>query len=764
MSNNIVTSNQFMDKLVQYLKELSLGTIIKNEEEANRYETLASAKDSDLFLACMDNFVSFGTFLKFDKVPLERAGVPAKYIPACIINKTVIPQPYREACVEEQRKYTIETYVERNNYYRMLNGLPDMEDLPLYYSHPDIPSGVAMHELSLGLVETLRINGTLGRIIESYPDKRYLRYLGSRKIPLYNARRGNRFSALYVPECESNSIREKYMDMYEKNRIFTLKTVYSEAFKYSSNLYDNFIEVFIIVQTVVDMINDLPEIIIRKEFFDEESIRDMFLSHGITYFSEIPFRYQLKMVKNLNTLLKYKSTTKNMVDICKIFGFENVEIFKYYLLKDRKMTIDGDFAPPKYILHSDNTLTEVPGSEYDLKFVKMPIDANPDDYIRNTTNHLSYEELVYNDIFWNGPDATEELHLEIKQKIIDENFNYVHSKYLSIDTIYDLNKLSFELCYLFNLIIDNIKNEEILTLRVREISYDKPFRLSDILIMLFILMYERYDIEDDIMDTSGKILHITGFNFEANMSQISSWLATKGYTLQDVGIDGFTIPQTPFVNFNDLMKVYINNKKVHDHLVKMMATADRYHIYKIYRDLYDALMISDLNTSTFKDKNGNFAGTYTNYIKDRDPLLYDFITNLRLLDSAEKNDKIIATIDGIILALEEYLHNDEFDFQFANMTNISSELVKGYLYKVINFFKSYTVDLLSLNTIFIIEDKDRNKVNIVDDIWITSIFIPRSPASNHDRRPDEIILSRKGIYKHSNARGQDDFIITPTYS
>ena len=35
------------------------------------------------------------------------------------------------------------------------------------------------------------------------------------------------------------------------------------------NLYDNFIEVFIIVQTVVDMINDLPEIIIRKEFFDE---------------------------------------------------------------------------------------------------------------------------------------------------------------------------------------------------------------------------------------------------------------------------------------------------------------------------------------------------------------------------------------------------------------------------------------------------------------------------------------------------------------
>lgn len=98
------------------------------------------------------------------------------------------------------------------------------------------------------------------------------------------------------------------------------------------------------------------------------------------------------------------------------------------------------------------------------------------------------------------------------------------------------------------------------------------------------------------------------------------------------------------------------------------------------------------------------------------------------------------------------------------MTNISSELVKGYLYKVINFFKSYTVDLLSLNTIFIIEDKDRNKVNIVDDIWITSIFIPRSPASNHDRRPDELILSRKGIYKHSNARGQDDFIITPTYS
>jgi hypothetical protein len=69
MSNNIVTSNQFMDKLVQYLKELSLGTIIKNEEEANRYETLASAKDSDLFLF----------FVVKEKGPVVSYGRPLVY-------------------------------------------------------------------------------------------------------------------------------------------------------------------------------------------------------------------------------------------------------------------------------------------------------------------------------------------------------------------------------------------------------------------------------------------------------------------------------------------------------------------------------------------------------------------------------------------------------------------------------------------------------------------------------------------------------------
>ena len=34
---------------------------------------------------------------------------------------------------------------------------------------------------------------------------------------------------------------------------------------------------------------------------------------------------------------KYKSTAKCMVEICSLFGFDSVNIFKYYMLKDRNI-------------------------------------------------------------------------------------------------------------------------------------------------------------------------------------------------------------------------------------------------------------------------------------------------------------------------------------------------------------------------------------------------------------------------------------------
>ena len=59
------------------------------------------------------------------------------------------------------------------------------------------------------------------------------------------------------------------------------------------------------------------------------------------------------MLKNLNLLLKYKSSTKNMIDICKLFGFSDVRVFNYYLFKERIK----DSNTGEYIFDENNEIS-----------------------------------------------------------------------------------------------------------------------------------------------------------------------------------------------------------------------------------------------------------------------------------------------------------------------------------------------------------------------------------------------------------------------
>ena len=93
---------------------------------------------------------------------------------------------------------------------------------------------------------------------------------------------------------------------------------------------------------MIDIISEVQEFIARRDIFDDRSIRYLFESYGIPYYPEIPRVYQIAMVKNINTLLKWKASTKNMIDICSLFGFDEIEIFRYYLLRDRRVKLDND--------------------------------------------------------------------------------------------------------------------------------------------------------------------------------------------------------------------------------------------------------------------------------------------------------------------------------------------------------------------------------------------------------------------------------------
>ena len=130
------------------------------------------------------------------------------------------------------------------------------------------------------------------------------------------------------------------------------------------------------VQTFIDMLAEIPDYLIKKDIFDIRTARDIFKSNGIDYYSNIPLRYQLAMVRNVNRLIKFKSTSQSIVDICSLFGFDNIEIFKYYLLKEHRRDRDGN-----YLFNKDENGKLIDEENYDLKFIKVPMDELVDDNI-----------------------------------------------------------------------------------------------------------------------------------------------------------------------------------------------------------------------------------------------------------------------------------------------------------------------------------------------------------------------------------------------
>lgn len=727
---NIKTDNiPLLDELIFSLKKITETCVLKNQEQANNLETLESQRDSDLYLACIENRVTYKSF-SYDQKDLEEVGIPDSIMDECLRDKNNIPEFFREPLRTRKIEFTISAYVEFNDYYRMLNGNPKIEDKGIKITEDMIPNDIQgidisnyLHEMTDTEIDILYVFGVIDEVIKLHPDKKYLNYMGSKRISIYLSRTSVDHQLLYVTQDVPREVLTRFKEKIELNRVFTMKTIYSDAFKIGSDYYDHFIRSFILIQTMMDMITELPDMIIKKEIFDIRMVQLILESNGIEFFQEIPFRYQIAMVRNINRLIKFKSTTKNIVDICTLFGFDNIKVFKYYLLKHRNVNEVGEYEfnyTEVLDPETENMVTvEDADKDFELRFIKVPIDDVADDYIQDNSKYIDYDETVETDKYWNA-DLQHEF---VKSSILYKEFNYVQSKYLSVDTLYSMSELSFEMIYFYNMVFDDVKVEELLTLRVPAINGIGVFKFVDILCYLYALMYEYRGVVDDLMDTPTKIMHMKGFNFKANMAELGSYVAKQGYTLEDLGVSDFQVPDTAILSYNQLMDIFTRNKNVHDHIIHELSTANNKQIYDIYKTLYDSLMLTELNMEFFKKKDGTVATTYTDFLRERDPILYNSILQIRNMDSQDvKREKISIIIDATIFEIEQLIDLDKYKFMFAHLPAVSAEAVKYYVYKVVNFFKSYKVDIMSINTVYIFDNKLDNKIKMIDSAFIQYFY------------------------------------------
>lgn len=755
----ILSDAPFVDTMVYNLKVIALNCVIKNEEEAMKAESKKGNKNAELYIACKEGRAKYYQFT-YTREILEYTSFPEYLIGDCVADPTLIPESLQEEMTQFMTNYFIENYEERNNYYRCLSGLPDygtpgiLVQQEWFDDSVKINKGTYLHELEDDYISYLEGNGMLSQLMYEYPTHRYIDHMGAYKIDPYEARKAQSFQLLYIPTIEYEEISQRFRTNYERNRSYCMRRVYSDAYKYGSDNYDNFISVYLIISTMLDMINSIPEFIARKEIFDSRCVRYIFESNGIKYYSEIPMTYQLKIIKNLNTLIKYKASRRNMEDICAIFGFDNIQIFKYYLLRNRLIDKDGNYivAYKNETDDPDSPLVEDIASEYELKFVKVPIDDQPDEYIKSLQDHINYDMVTITDEYWDGGED----HEEIKKQHLEADFNYKRSKFISIDSIADMSELAFDAPYFFTMLYDMVKLEEYLLLYIPYISSGKMFRLTDTFLYLFALnnfyndipdklyidMYLRwnndtkeyyeepvevkidYDSDsetysianmDEISDYN---IYISAFNLRPDMNEMNKFLSDNFVTREDLGITSFKMPTSPYATYDDLLNVFETNKRVYKHVTSMMADAETKAEYDLYKKMYDMLLRNVFRLDYFLINDGEtcfLPKTYTEYLKYKDSVLYLSLVEIAAISSLEdRRKKIDDIVSNVLYVINQYIDSDKYKYLFYNLPTQSAEYIKKYLVNIIEIFKSYKVQLYDINTIYNFSSKWENMVRPLD--------------------------------------------------
>lgn len=718
----IYTDNiPLLDELVYYFKIICKDIVLKNEQEADRYETLESARNATRYIAAKEGNAGLELFEITEDI-LIKFNVPIKLRKEALANPKSLPNMYKNAILKYFVDDMLNNYNEMNNYYRRLMGIPNIGELgdkipDSFYIDTEykLDRSKYIHDMTIEEQDIVRYLGISDKLLAEDSNKKYLKYIGSKRMNSYDLRKAENFQVLYIPSAIPQEILTRLKDKLEKNRIYTINTLYSDAFRLDSDYFDNFIMILIVVQALLDIMAELPDFIIKMDIFDIRTVKLIFESNGIDYFPEIPFKYQLSMIKNLNTLKKYKSSKTGIVDICSLFGFENITVFKYYLFKDRRKDSSGDYAN-EWIKNDDGTYTEDLNANYELKFLKVPLNDNPDDYIHDNNAYKDYDEITLNDPYWDGYMD----HEEVKRDIIQDEFNYDQSKYRSVESINSLTKSSFQMLYFYNMIFNDLNFADSLLMNLYCVDPLAKFRLTDVLCYIYALAYSSYGVKDKIMDTQTKILSVSGFNFKVNMQELSTYVHNKGFTLEELGASGYKIPQGQILTFNQLMEIFTNNTKIYDHIAEQLIYAPNKKIYDIYKYLYDSLFVHETTNKFFTMANGKVATSYTEFLSSRSSILYKSLLEIKAMEDPDsKAEKVTKMIGDSIYIIEQYLESDDFKYLFSNLPTQSAESIIKYVYKVLNFFKSFKVQIYDINIIYRFDDKLQNKINIIDQILFT---------------------------------------------
>jgi hypothetical protein len=248
-----------------------------------------------------------------------------------------------------------------------------------------------------------------------------------------------------------------------------------------------------------------------------------------------------------------------------------------------------------------------------------------------------------------------------------------------------------------------------------------PVSIFDSVILLCALISKKNGMKGNIIVKSpAQILSVLGFNFEANFDLIRENILKYKRVFKNPEILKY-LDLLDIRSVEDIDILYNNFKNFTEFCEDMIATTIDINEYKAYKELYNVIRVRKDMTELFTKHNGEVATTYLEYLYDKVPNIAAFVEEIH-------KDKTGIYIEHIIGKLNELVPKIEY---LTSLNGTNNNIVNA-LVGMINFFKSYTVDLRNLNMVFIYDNKALNKIFMIDDPRLFNRLYPEEKALKYN--------------------------------
>ena len=473
MNNFQLEKRQKRHPMSRYLMELQLlisNTEFKDSDRANEYETLDMKLKGMMYCNAVTGQDSFSSY-QYDPVHvydvLMKNGIDEARVPFYVENMAMIPKPIQDILYEEAKAEFLATYEELNPYYVMLSGVPypgstfkspeaimtiPDEFFEIYQDLNVLERNQPIHEMPEKYQELFMNTKYYTNMLAEHPEHQYLRYLGSKKIPIAISRRAHDAEIMQIntdaltmshPIFGNVSVDADmihlFTNVYNKTRRYIYGTLRGDFADIYAN-YNSFIRFLTIYMALGGCLNELMKKSASMIYMNQSTANDFFMLYGLPSVI-MEGAGMMQFLKQFRLILMDKGT--NIVYRVKdLIGYEYTDIYTLVMVKQQVF----ENGQPKYT--TDTNGKRVPVSE--IVFRRMGTTDDNTSYFKFRDSRISYdwESIASGDPrWWNTP--------EVEAMLYEMNYTLSNSKYIQLSTHLSMTDIYWECVILIRGLLDN---------------------------------------------------------------------------------------------------------------------------------------------------------------------------------------------------------------------------------------------------------------------------------------------------------------------